>query len=440
MSLLAVGRWRAPARRLLLLGGSRAAAAALGFGGAALLARALSPADLGTWALALAAQGYALHVSELGLRSVATAAAARDPGGLPGLLRRYLALRSALAVLVVGIVAAGSVALAPAAAPVVVAAVASVLAVTLQVDWVALSDDRQALAGALLLVRPAAFLVPLAAMTLAGTPPGLGAAAGLYLAAWGLAAAASWLALAGRGHPDRSRAAPSLPASTTGALLRAGLPLCAVTLLNQALLSADLVLAGAVLGTAAAGSYFLAAQVATAGLVLANAAGQAALARLAGHAPDGPGFAAALAVEARALLLCGGTLALGLLLLGPPLLPLLFGAVHGEAGGVLLALLPWFLLQHPTTLLQGALAATGDGRRVLRANLAMLAALVPALALAAASGSLVAFALARGAAEAVRLASLVLALPPPARRSVFGWPPAPAATAPAVPDPARAAA
>jgi O-antigen/teichoic acid export membrane protein len=39
------------------------------------------------------------------------------------------------------------------------------------------------------------------------------------------------------------------------------------------LLSGDLLLAGAVLGAAAAGHYYVAAQIASAGLVLANAAG-----------------------------------------------------------------------------------------------------------------------------------------------------------------------
>jgi hypothetical protein len=117
------------------------------------------------------------------------------------------------------------------------------------------------------------------------------------------------------------------------------------------------------------------------------------------------------------LLCCGGLLTLALLALGPPLLPLLFGRDHAAAGTTLLALLPWFLLQHPTTLLQGALAAAGRGDRVLRANLAMLAALAPALAAAALSGSLAAFALARAAGEAARLAALLLALPPETRQA-----------------------
>ncbi len=405
---------RSAIARLLLLGGGRAAAAVLGFGAAALLARALPPEALGAWALALAVQGYALHLGELGLRSVATAAAGREPDRVRALLARYLPLRLSISAAVLAAVAVGAGLLAPAQAPVVVLAAASILAAALQLDWVALADDRPALASALLLARPAAFLALLAAApSLAGT----GTVALFFLASWSLAAVVSWSALVGRPHRAQSAArdATAMPAAS---MLRAGVPLCAVTLLNQTLLSADLLLAGACLGAAAAGDYFLAAQVATAGLVLANAAGQSALARLAGLPPASPAFASALAAEARVLLGCGGLLTLALLALGPPLLPILFGDAHAAAGTALLALLPWFLLQHPTTLLQGALAAAGQGDRVLRDNLTMLAVLVPALAAAALlSGSLPAFALARAAGEAARLAALLLALPPETRRA-----------------------
>ena len=59
--------------------------------GVMLVARALTPDQLGSWSLALAVQGYALHVGEFGLRSVVTTEAARAAAALPELLRRYLA-------------------------------------------------------------------------------------------------------------------------------------------------------------------------------------------------------------------------------------------------------------------------------------------------------------------------------------------------------------
>src|SRR3954452_23634792 len=92
----------------LLLGGSRAGPAALGSLSAVVLARGLSPEALGWWSLTLAVQGYALHLGEVGLRSVVTAAAARTPGRFGRLLLRYLGLRLAISLtLVLAIGAAG---------------------------------------------------------------------------------------------------------------------------------------------------------------------------------------------------------------------------------------------------------------------------------------------------------------------------------------------
>jgi hypothetical protein len=107
---------------------------------------------------------------------------------------------------------------------------------------------------------------------------------------------------------------------------------------------------------------------------------------------------------------------------------------------MLLTLLPWFLLQHPTTLLQGALTAAGRGRCVLRCNLVMVTALAPALALAAASGSLLLFAAARAVGEAARLAALLAALPPEARAALLPKPCRPVPLPQLSPDPPSAAA
>jgi hypothetical protein len=120
---------------------------------------------------------------------VATAEAAREPGRVPALLARYLPLRLAASAVVLAAVAAGVGLLAPAQAPVVILAAAGVLATAAQLDWVALADGRHALAGALLLVRPAAFLALLAAAPSLSEP---GTVALFFLASWSLAAIASW--------------------------------------------------------------------------------------------------------------------------------------------------------------------------------------------------------------------------------------------------------
>ena len=110
------------------------------------------------------------------------------------------------------------------------------------------------------------------------------------------------------------------------------------------------------------------------------------------------------------LLAVAAPAALAMALLAPLLVPALFGAEHAGAALALCWLLPWFLLQHVTTLLQAALTAAGREAAVLRANAVGIAVLLPALVLAAGVSALPAFALARSAAELARLAALLPAL------------------------------
>jgi O-antigen/teichoic acid export membrane protein len=175
-------------RRLLALGGARGLASLLAFAAVLVAARALDPQELGRWSLALAVQGYALHLAEFGLRGVVTTEAARAGAWLPRLLERYLALRLLLAGLVLAATLAGAALLRPGDALLVGLVTLSIVPIALQLDWLALVDDRAGLAALPLLVRPASFLALLAAWPAALTPSVL---AGCYLASWCLAAAAS---------------------------------------------------------------------------------------------------------------------------------------------------------------------------------------------------------------------------------------------------------
>jgi PST family polysaccharide transporter len=410
---LAAGQVR-PLAALALLGGSRGLAAALAFAAVAVVARRLTPADLGVWSLILAVQGYALHLGELGLRSVVTAEGRRTEGGAVALLPTYLALRLAVSGTVVAAVAAIAWLSLPERAPVVLLAMLALLATALQLDWLALVDDRPAAAGALLLVRPLAFAL------MVGLWPGrlgLVSLAGLFALSWALGALASWPLLGTTSMAPRGSGDPPVGA---GLMLRLGIPLCAVTLLNQAQLSLDLLLVGVWLGTTAAAHYYLASGMAVAALVLANAAGQLATARL-GPLRDAPGaLAAALAGEAGRLARLALLLVATLAFVAPSAVPLAFGAGYAPAARLLLWLLPWLALQHQTTLLQGALAALRGQRTLVLGNLVLIAVLLPALLLTLWLGSLEGCALARGLAEAARLAWLVAALPPEARRQLVG--------------------
>jgi O-antigen/teichoic acid export membrane protein len=240
-------------------------------------------------------------------------------------------------------------------------------------------------------------LLLLAAWPMGG--PDAAAVASCYLASWWAAAAISWPSL--RRQPGTPPAPGRAP--TAGRMLARGLPLMLVTLTNQAQLSADLLVAGWALGLAEAGDYYLASQIAVAGLLFANAANQLALARLPVLRNEPEEFAAALARAASQLVGLALALAAALGAAAPWLLPRLFGAEHAGAVTALLALLPWLVLQHLSQLLQGALTAAGRERAVLRGNLVLAAVLAPALAAAAAGGTLAAFALARSAGEAARL-------------------------------------
>ena len=388
-------------RRLALLALARAGASLLGLGAVLLIARALPPAELGRWSLALAVQGYALHLGEFGLRGVVTTEAARAGGRLPELLARYLRLRLAMTLAALAVTLLACAAWWPGELFLVGMVTASLLPIALQLDWLALGAGRDRLAAALLLVRPVAFLTLLALLP---GPPGVLAIAVCWLAAWLMAALASWTCL------DRPAGTAPGAVPAAGTMLRRGASLALVTLSNQAQLSADLLAVGLILGPDAAGDYYLAGQVLVAALVFANAAGQIALARLPALAQAPDRLRAAVRADLARLLAVAAPAALAMALLAPLLVPALFGAEHAGAALALCWLLPWFLLQHVTTLLQAALTAAGREAAVLRANAVGIAVLLPALVLAAGVSALPAFALARSAAELARLAALLPAL------------------------------
>ncbi|MDX6752504.1 oligosaccharide flippase family protein [Geminicoccaceae bacterium 1502E] len=395
---------------VLLLGGGRALAALLGFLAVREIALRLDPVHLGLWGMILAVQGLCLHLGEAGLRSVATAEAGRMEGGTAAILRPYLALRLCLSALAVLAGWVAGLLLLPEPGMALPLVLASIPAVALQLDWLALVRGDNGRAAALLLVRPACFLL-LLMVAAPATPQGVAAA---FLAAWWLAALASWPgALAPPKAPGRD------PPPRWRALLSAGLPLAGTTLVNQAMLGLDLLLAGLLIGPAAAGGYWLAASMAVAGLVLANAQGQLALARLGPLRDNEQKFAASLAADCRATSLLGAALALLGTAAAPLAVPLLFAGRHDDTALLLAMLMPWLALQHPSTLLQSALAATGRRPALLRASLAALAVFATAATAAALAGSLPAMALARALGEAVRVALLVRLLPPEARRATL---------------------
>ncbi len=361
-------------------------------------ARAAGPAGIGLWSMALAFQGYALQLGELGLRSAVTAEAIRTRGGARALIGRYLVLRLGISATTIAASLAFVAFWRPDHLALMALTLASLIPIACQLDWVPLVEGRALAAVVPLAARPAAFLLLLLAWPGALTPEAIALA---FLLAWCVAAA---LSLPPLRHPVRvaGQAPPPEPAR----LLRQGLGFAAVTLASQLLLSADLLAVGFGVGIEAAGNYYLASAIAVAGTVLANAAGQMALARLGRSRGDAP------AVRREAARICRAGIAAGLPVaaLMPAaawlLLPFMLGDEFGPAMPVLCALAPWVVLSHLTTPLQALLGAAGRQPAALRANIAAVAALLPLLAAAAWFGGIWAFAAARTAAELVRLVLL----------------------------------
>ena len=394
--------------RIVTMGGSRAITACLGFLATLLIARALPPATLGLWSMALACQGLALHLGEAGLRSVATAETARAPALGYLYLRRTIALRLVISTAVIALASLAAWAWSARAGGagdwrLTALLLTSLWPIALQLDWLPLALGRNRLAAALILVRPAAFVLLLAILPLENDPTRL---AWLFLAAWWLAALVSWpcLCLA-------VRSAASGVALARRRLLRNALPIAAGTVASQALLSLDILIVGARFGAAEAAFYFLASAVLVAGLVLANGLGQTALARMGARAEDPPAFGLALAADLRLVAGIALMTALAALGLAPILVPLAFGPAYAPTVGLLFWLLPWFVLAHGTTILQPAMTAARQGDRLLWANLWMIVVYAAGLAVAWQLQALWAFALARGLAELVRLVALWHHLP-----------------------------
>ncbi|GBD43041.1 hypothetical protein HRbin40_00504 [bacterium HR40] len=395
---------RGSVRDLLLLASARAVATGAGFLVALLLARALGPRDYGTWAMLVALQGQALLLADCGLRSVATADCGLDAARLRATLWRYLGLRLALASVVTGLGLPVAWALTSATGP-ALWLFSCLFASALFCDWIALARGRSLEAALPLALRPLSFASGLALLLLVSPALSLDAVAFCCAISWWLAALASLPAVRHlpppRGHP-----------TATPSLLRRALPLGASSVLAQLLLGLDVLLLGWWLDAAQAGIYQLAAGVLTAALVFANAAGQLVLARagrLRGESPTaltGPTF------RLFGLLATGGGLAVGIGLLAPLLLPLVFGEPFAASVAVLHALLPWFVLQHAGSFLVGLASGLARERAVLAAHLWALAVFALALPVALWSGDLAWVALCRGLAELVRCLQLSFAILP----------------------------
>lgn len=394
--------------RILTMGGSRALVACLGFIATILIARALSPAMFGIWSMGLVVQGLALHLGEAGLRSVTTVEIARMPDLARYYLHRSIGLRLLISTAVIaatslGCWTASRIGVGSGDWRLTALLSTTLWPIALQIDWLPLALGRNRLTAGLLLVRPAVFVLLLLALPAVDDPMRL---AWLFIAAWWLAAAATWPCLCLASRSDASRDGLAWPR-----LLRLALPIGAGTVASQALLGLDVILVGTRFGAADAAYYYLASAVLIAGLVVANGLGQTTLARMGARAGDAPAFRLALGADLHLVAGVAAVIGVAAASLAPLLLPLAFGRAYAPAAGLMLWLLPWFVFAHVTTILQAAMAAGRAGDRLLQANLWTVLGFAAALAVAWRVETLWAFALARGLAEGLRLVLLWHHLP-----------------------------
>ncbi len=350
----------------MVMGASRFGAALLGLLAATLIAQHLSPSELGVWSMALAIQGFVLHAGEFGLRSVVTAEASAAKGGPLALLERYLGLRLVLSTSAIIIATLGAHLFVSDQTNLVLIVSLSVVAIALMVDWVPLVEGRIRTASLLLLARPAFFCFGLLLLPSEAHAEQI---AILFLLAWIGAAAASWLCVGTMAPSSTSSSPPELP---NRKMLSLGWPLMGVTLTNQALMSGDLLIVGSILGSDAAGIYYLASAMAVAGLVFANAAGQLALVRLGRWRGQPSAWRSELLKELGVSLTVACFVALLLLTAAPLAVVQLFGERYRDVAAILPWFIPWLVLQHAGSVLQAGITALRARRCLFEANLGAL--------------------------------------------------------------------
>lgn len=375
-------------------GGARLVAAAIGLVGTTLAARGLGSEGWGTWALLFAAFGWAQHLAEFGLRTVGMLEAGRVGELRLGLLRDLLRTR-AIAWLVT---ATGFVVLAGSWLPGQVAAAAwlalALAMIALNLDWAALVRGRPVAAALATVTRPLAFLVVLLLLPRPLEVLDLARATCLAWAATAMVTLPEWRA---------AFRASSPPARSTLRLLRAGLPFGLVTLTSQLVASIDLVLVGWILGAAAAGMFGIVLTLAQTATLGAQAAAQWWLARTAQL--DARAVRRALADTIMLGIAVGGAMAL----LGPFLVRQLFGADWAEAARLVPLAGLWVALAHPSTLLGTLLLTRGKASHLVAIQMASLVVTLPLQLLIAQSHGLAGAILVKIAVETSRCAYMASA-------------------------------
>ena len=377
---------------LLVGSGARLCAACVGLFATTLAARSLGPAAWGGWVILFAAFGWSQHLAEWGLRSEGLVRGGRMGSVGIGLVRDLALARMPVLVLAICCLVAGTCLWRP---DLVMASAwlgATLVAIAMNLDWVALVRGRPWLPGATLILRPTVSVAVLLAL-----PQPLTAATLAFATFSGFAAAAvlGAMSMIGiRASPRHYNRVSSI------ILLRSGTSFFLVTAANQLAASADLIAVAWMLGASSAGTFGLIITIAQASTMGAQASSQWWLARAA---------RADLAHMRRIIgetALLGALVGVTLAMLGPTLISRLFGPEWREAARLLPLLGSFVALAHVTAVLGALRCVQGRAPAVAAIQIATQLAAWPMQLVAAASFGLTGVILLRSITEIFRLIML----------------------------------
>ena len=389
------------------LGLGRVLGIVLAFASLTLIARNLSPTDLGVFSLIVSYYGYLALFSECGLRTAAIAEASRSNSSA-AVVPAYLKLR----LLIAGGGLAPALGIAMVLAPVYLVTtsviLASVIIQSFQIDWLFIVAQRYRMAAMVNLLRPFVYFA-LIAMVVSWGRLQLDTLALIFTVSWAAGHFLTWI-VAWQQKFELTNASGSRPRELRR-LFALSWPVLGTSLCFQLLQNSDLLWIGAIRGKASAGHYYLANTMITASLMLANVICQIAVARYSRLAGDHHRFCRQLRNDVWLISAICCLLALLISTLAPPVIPMVFGRKFTRASTLVVWFIPYLFAYHIATLYYSCGIAIGIQKRLLAALGGALVVLPVVLTGATYLGGIKAFALGKSIYTLGFWAAIYLAMP-----------------------------
>jgi PST family polysaccharide transporter len=345
------------------------------------LARLLVPEAYGGFAVALVVLVVAQSMNELGVSVVVLRS------GVTGSERTATTLALGSSVIVAGVVVASAPAISGAFGVPGAVRLVQVLAIGIVVDGIATMPNVMLARRFLQQRRAVADLAGLVGSAAVSMPLAVGGAGSWSLVAGTLTGNVVSAALVVALAPDRP--VPGWSRSDATALLAAGLPLAATSLLAIAIVNVDYVVVGRSLGPARLGAYLLAFNLASWPVnVLSVAVRRIAVPAFAQLAAGGRLSVEVVARSMQGLGALAGVAAVSLSMLAGPVVELLYGAVWSDAVGAVRWLALLGAVRVLVDVVDDLLTALGRARDLVVCQSVWLASLGAALPVGAAVGGI----------------------------------------------------